>query len=187
MPCTFRAEEATHTGLPITCKLPLGWQFTVNTAIDVTALGVFDSGQDGLVESHDVGIWDSTCNLLVSATVQSGTTDPLTDQFRYVDVSTTLLNPGVYNIGAVWLDGSDFNTFPGDVNNFATIPDITFNSPAYIGGGTLADPTNNDVGTLPSYFGPNFKTPEPSTVLLLGVQMLLVAMLFRRRHTSHLK
>ena len=50
----------------------LGWQFKVNTAIDVTALGVFDSGQDGLVESHDVGIWDSTGNLLVSATVQSG-------------------------------------------------------------------------------------------------------------------
>src|SRR5450755_2722444 len=84
----------------------LGWEFTVSQSITVTALGAFDDSQDGLAESHDVGIWDSVGNLLGSTTVAAGTVDPLVNQFRYSSVSFTLA-PGTYEIGALWLDGGD--------------------------------------------------------------------------------
>src|SRR5262249_36101018 len=46
-----------------------GWQFSVLTAIDVTALGVGDTGGDGLVIAHDVGIFRvSDQSLLASLT-----------------------------------------------------------------------------------------------------------------------
>jgi len=161
----------------------LGWQFTVNTPITVTALGVFDDSQDGLVESHDVGIWNSTGALVTSGTVASGTVDPLTDQFRYVSASA-LLTPGNYNIGALWVDGADPNLFPGDVTGFATIPQITFVQDAFAAGGTLANPVNT-ASPMPSYFGPNFQAgavvPEPSTILLMGTLLLGVSGLLKRK------
>jgi hypothetical protein len=134
----------------------LGFQFTANSAITVNALGIFDSSQDGLAVSHDVGLWDMGGNLLASTTVASGTADPLTNQFRYHSITPVTLVAGqTYNIGGLFLDGSDPNTFPGDAQNFVTDPSITFVQNAYVSGGTLGDPTNS-VGTDPAYFGPNF-------------------------------
>ena len=162
----------------------LGWQFTVSQTIAVTSLGVFDSSQDGLAASHDVGIWNSAGSLMGSTTVAAGTADPLVNQFRYSAVSFTL-TPGTYEIGALWLDGADPNTFPGDVVTLTTAPAITFNSSSYIGGGTLADPTST-AGTQPAYFGPNFlyaSTPEPGTLLLLGSGLLGAVGLVRRKRS----
>src|SRR5262249_25328874 len=55
----------------------LGYKFEVNAPITVTQLGYYDSGQDGLAESHAVGIYDLSQNLLVSGTVDAGTADEL--------------------------------------------------------------------------------------------------------------
>ncbi len=73
----------------------LGWQFTVSQSITVTALGAFDDSQDGLNESHDVGIWDSLGNSMGSTTVAAGTVDPLVNQFRY---SSCVLQPGTGDV-----------------------------------------------------------------------------------------
>jgi hypothetical protein len=169
----------------------LGFQFTVNSTITVTALGAFDSGLDGLVESHDVGIWLTGGALQTSATVDSGTADPLINQFRYKPVSPVTLTPGTYDIGAEWEDGSDPNTFPGDIGtDFATAPQITFLNNSYAGAGTLSDPTNED-STSPAYFGPNFTfttVPLPSAagggLVLLGAMSL--AAVARRRGQSRI-
>ncbi len=157
----------------------LGWSFTVNSGIDVTALGVFDDSQDGLAESHDVGIWDSTGTLLASATVSAGTVDPLDDQFRMVGITSVgLTAEDTYYIGALWLDGADNNLFPGDATDFATAPEISFLSSEFAAGGSLTDPTNGAGGTDPSYFGPDFEfsaVPEPSfmvVVAFLGAAMI---------------
>jgi hypothetical protein len=160
----------------------LGWQFTVNQNITVTALGAFDDSQNGLAESHDVGIWDSLGNLVGSTTVAAGTVDPLVNQFRYSSVSFTLA-PGTYDIGALWLDGADNNTFPGDISTLVSAPAITFVQNSYIGGGTLADPTNGG-GSVAAYFGPNFlytATPEPGTLVLLGSGLLGAVGVIRRK------
>jgi hypothetical protein len=75
-----------------------GWQFTVTSTLNVTDLGYYDAGGDGLAFSHQVGIFnDSTQLELVSGTVDSGTTDPLIDGYRVIPVSYTLL-PGTYDV-----------------------------------------------------------------------------------------
>jgi hypothetical protein len=163
----------------------LGWQFDLSQSITVTALGAFDDSQDGLAESHDVGIWNSAGNLMGMTTVSAGTVDPLVNQFRYSSVSFTL-GPGTYEIGALWLDGADNNTFQGDVTSFTTGTGVSFIQNSYIAGGTLTDPTNT-VDNEAAFFGPNFlyntnnSTPEPGTLVLLGSGLLGAVGVIRRK------
>jgi hypothetical protein len=148
----------------------LGWDFTVNSTITVNGLGVFDSGQDGLAESHAVGLWDSSGDLLASTTVGSGLSGTLVDQFRYNSIApVTLSADQTYYVGAVWLDGADPMVF--NATGLFTNPSITYNASAYVGGSSsLAFPSNLYSDTT-GYFGPNISAvPEPSTwaMMLLG-------------------
>src|SRR5436309_1122273 len=77
----------------------LGWAFSTNTDVDVTALGFYDDNQDGLMEAHRVGIFDSAQNLLVFGEVNPAS--PLIGWFRYRDVTPITLAAGqTYVIGA---------------------------------------------------------------------------------------
>jgi hypothetical protein len=67
-----------------------GWDFTPTVDIEVTALGFFDDGQDGLRHSHPVGIFDAqTEKLLVKAVVQPQS--PLDGVFRFVQIERLVL------------------------------------------------------------------------------------------------
>ena len=82
-----------------TASVTLGYSFSVNGSAVVSALGVYDSGFDGLVNAHDTGIFDSAGTLLVSTTIPSGSVAPLIDKFRYVSITPLLLSSGTYTIG----------------------------------------------------------------------------------------
>jgi hypothetical protein len=161
------------TGSPlVNPPFTIGFQFNVNTSISVTGLGVFDDGQNGLSDSYPIAIFDFAGVSVVSTTVNSGTTDSLINQFRYSSVAPFALSPGVYYIGALYLTGNDPLLFPGEVTNFSTSPEITFNANAFAIGGTLSAPFDI-LDTSPAYFGPNFTytssvIPEPSGVIALG-------------------
>ena len=161
----------------------LGWQFTVSSTIDVTWLGVAYFGPLG--ESHDVGIWNSAGTLMGSATVASGGCGFQVAQFCYA-ITNFNLTPGTYDIGAVWLDGTDPMLFPTTpVTNFATAPGITYIQNDYIAGSTLTDPVNHTAPPA-GYFGPNFlftsaTTPEPGTLVLLGSGLLGAVGVIRRK------
>ena len=45
----------------------LGWQFSVNQNFNVSAFGWFDWNQDGLVASHQVGLWDTAGSTLLAS------------------------------------------------------------------------------------------------------------------------
>jgi hypothetical protein len=166
----------------------LGWQFNLLAPIDVTALGFYDDGANGLTESHAVGIFSSAGSLIVSATVQPG--DPLSDWWRFASISPVLLPAGEgYRIAAI--TGSENYTW--GPAGFGTGPGVVFVTDRYSTSGALAFPTQSDGGTT-GYFGPNFlydfhqypdpgpgpgpdpnPIPEPSTRLLLSGALILLA------------
>lgn len=153
----------------------LGFQFTTKNTVNVTELGFYDDSRNGLTQTHNVGIFDNTGNLLVQGTVKPG--DALDGFFRYTSVQSTQLQAGsMFFIAAV--TGSENYTFnpPG----LSVNPNITFVSSAF----RFNDPQSSDKlvfpGTLPGgvpassgsstqnsdgnlgYFGPNFKAEGPA-------------------------
>jgi hypothetical protein len=149
----------------------LGFQFTANIDMTVISLGLFDSSQDGLVESHAAGIWDSGGTLLGSTVIPSGVAGTLVNQFRYVATSISLLAGQNYFIGALYLTGSDPLIFPGFASNFATDPGVTFLQSQFAGGAVLTFPSLT-AGQDPAYFGPNFQfeaVPEPASMAMLAI------------------
>ena len=86
---------------PLVGSVTVGWEFVPQTDIWVAELGFFDLGQDGLNTSHEVGIWDESEQLLVSATLAWGTAAPLVGEYRYASVTPVLLEAGqTFVIGA---------------------------------------------------------------------------------------
>ena len=157
----------------------LGFQFTTNGPVTVTKLGFYDDGKNGLTQNHDVGIYNSIGNLLVSTTVL--TTDPLTSWFRFHDITPyTLLGSNTYYIQGV---SSGVENYTWETTGFTVDPSINFikdasKSPA---GGVLAFPNGSNLFTQADgggIFGPNFDTkpvPVPPTVLMLGSGLLGLA------------
>jgi hypothetical protein len=83
----------------------VGWEFTVTLPLCFSALGYYDSGLDGLSESHQVGLFDSSGTLITSATV--GTSDPLVGGFRYASIPAFCATVGeTYILGAYTSSGS---------------------------------------------------------------------------------
>lgn len=79
-----------------------GWEFQTTTAITVSALGAYDEELDGMQFPTPVGLFDSACQLVASATVPAGTSAALIDGFRYVGIAPVTLTAGAtYRIAAV--------------------------------------------------------------------------------------
>jgi hypothetical protein len=164
----------------------LGYEFQVNAPITVTQLGFYDSGQDGLAESHAVGIYDLSQNLLVSGTVDAGTTDALVGFFRYKAVDPTLLGVGTYVIAAA----SGTENYTWDPIGLSSAPEVTWVEDRYLFGSVLAFPADGPNGRI-GIFGPNFEfgpavssVPEPSTLALAGAGLAGMAGAALRRRAA---
>ena len=115
----------------------LGWSFNLSQSYIVDALGVYDSRGDGLVDNHDIGLWDSTGILLASVTGVTGDSYPLVVSFRYAPLSSNItLQSGEYYIGATYPFKNDPQNDPFDpfIDNFqvfamAQLPGVTFDVP----------------------------------------------------------
>ncbi len=91
----------------------------------VNWLGYYDQNGDGLSNSHLVTLWDnSTQSIIASATVPAGTTAPLINGYRWVQLpSTVQLNYGSYYVIGAQTDGVDLwgdiiaNNSPDNGNN----------------------------------------------------------------------
>ena len=162
-----------------------GWAFTTNEMISVTHLGWFDgrgrgqTGQtgtvgDGLASNHPLAIWTSNGNLVVSSSVR--TTNPLEDQFRYREISPTLLNANTtYIVAGLSLSGSSVrdamaSSSPAVDLDFDVDPTVTFVGGRIKSTSSQLEFPGNDEGPL--QLGPNFKffvVPEPSSLAICSV------------------
>ncbi|MEB3361459.1 MAG: hypothetical protein VKI42_04970 [Synechococcaceae cyanobacterium] len=149
----------------------LGWSFNVSPgkSFVVDALGAFDSNGDGLASSHDIGLWDGGGNLLASVLGVTGDSLPLVDNFRYKTLTSPVtLSGGTYYVGATWLDGTDPNTFPGDILELNFVDGINFRQNQFVAGALLAFP-GASTGPSLAYYGPNVDfRPAPAPLPVLG-------------------
>lgn len=136
----------------------VGWEFSTTGDLSVTSLGYFDANFDGLQASHQVGIWNSSGLLLVSATVPSGTAGTLINQFRYVAVAPIFLGAGqTFRIGGFADASANQDSLRIAVGPTIVGP-ITLGTRAKdssVAG--FSDPVNDVLGAGPASFGPNFE------------------------------
>jgi hypothetical protein len=108
---SFTPYADEHAGAPYT----VGFEFSVSSLGTITALGVYDSGQDGLAGAATVGLWDASGNLLTSATIPSGTSATLNGFFRLQDITPFLLTPNVDYVVGAYASSDPFTSYnPGD-------------------------------------------------------------------------
>ncbi len=179
----------------------LGFQFTTNKTVNVTALGFYDDDRNGLTEAHDVGIFDDSGTLLVNVTVNPEAS--LDGFFRYTSVAPTVLQAGkTFFIAAA--TGAEKYTF--NPTDFSVNPNITFVASAFRASTTLVFPGDTSASVFPDdplassgnnpgrlitsdtntgYFGPNFKADEvaavPTPALLPGLLSLGVSIWRKRK------
>jgi hypothetical protein len=178
--------------------LSLGFVFTTNAPVTVSALGYYDYwytilGQTtGLHAEHTVGIFDSMGNLLTSTIVDAGNSDPLTGDFRYKQITPYTLAAGnTYTLAATTDSGKDpwaYGIAGSSITGFTTDASIGIGIAAsrywYDGDNVLRDPPYFYAYTI--YGGPNFligssNVPEPGAYAVLGSLGLTGAAFLRRR------
>ncbi|NLG43788.1 MAG: hypothetical protein GX547_11115 [Phycisphaerae bacterium] len=156
-----------------------GWQFKANQEMTVTSLGLWDDDDDGMDIEHPVGLWElDSGTLLTSGVISQGTTDPLIDHFRYVDVQDVVLVPGVdYVIGFFTGSSNQDRMVYAGPTDLVIDPAITYVQACYGGAPSLAIPGPTTTTTY-CRFGPNFQyIPEPAALGLF----LAAGLLLRRR------
>lgn len=161
----------------------VGWSFTTNEAISVTALDIWNGGSQ-VASNFNVRLYDSSGNTLATANVVD--TDPDEGGFYAHSITPVTLNADqIYYIAE---DLSGGRTLIYDATGITTNPIITF------GGGVSAynlgeNPTSDNIG-LGASFGPNFDAvptaaPEPSSLTLTAAGLGLAYGRRRFRRTHH--
>jgi hypothetical protein len=165
----------------------VGWQFTVNSPISVTDLGLYcgDLPFGGPApDSGMVGLWASSGTLLASVNVQ--TSDAMTLGFKYHEVPSTLLNVGQNYIVAALLPPSGSRWFASGTSGAIFSPEISWVARSFIFASDLSSAPTSDIwpdGGPIGFFAASFEyttIPEPSTFTLLG--LAAAALMVCRRH-----
>jgi len=157
----------------------LGMVFTANSTFSVDALGIFD--QTFLTSSEQVGLYDSSGNLLASATV--ALSDPLVNGYLFQSITPVSLTAGqTYTLDA-FIGNNPWAYGAAPI----TSSNVTFKNTDYLYGSGLAFPTST-VGSPTAYYGPNFEigtgntdpVPEPSSFGPLVTVALAGCLYFRK-------
>jgi len=174
-----------------TTSATVGWQFSASSPLMVTALGFWDQGSNGLVNAHQVGLWNSIGTLVASTTITSASTPVASTSsagdWLFNSITPVALAPGTYTIGALLPVNADpdFQIFSATAS---TRDGVTWLNAADVASSSLTEPFA-DSRFADGVFGPNLQVtpaPEPSSCLLLA---LGIATTFSaaRRHGSLLK
>lgn len=171
-----------------------GYSFTVgDTALEVSALGIYDYQADGLLSDHEVGLYTSDGLLVASVSLEAGASSG--ESFVYVSLSTPIIlsADAEYVVAATYLRGTagDPTAYANDRFCFATF-DTTWENVASYGTAlftnetsSLVFPTGQSDSAYGGFIGPNMivaAVPEPSWTVAAGLAVgLLVLRRVRRR------
>lgn len=169
-----------------------GFSFEVTEATTISGLGFFDVGSNGLINSHQVGLWTSTGTLLASAILDNSSnvvasTSSLGD-WRETNITSLTLDPGSYVLGAffrnVQADTEDEAAL--DASGTSSASGISYGNAAF-GSGSFTFPGSNDPAFDAGIFGPMAFTgstsamPEPGSLGLCACALLLCGLVLRLR------
>jgi hypothetical protein len=160
----------------------VGYSFVADAPTAVLSLGVWDEGSDGLINGHEVGLWDSDETLMAVAFVPPGVAGILDSGFRFVDIAPVPLTPGeTYYVAGTYLGPGD-DRWSADASTVLTAPGITYESRRYAFGSALAFP--GEIGVFDNgYWGGNVRVdamvPEPSPFIIAALGVC--GMVIRRR------
>jgi len=164
--------------------LNLGLTFTANSTFLVDALGIFN--QTVLTGSEQVGLYNSSGNLLTSTTVTLS--DPQVNGYLFQSITPVTLTAG-HTYTVVANTGNNPWAYGSTAPNQASY--VTYNSHAYLYTSSLAFPTltaSEAGGPSGAYYGPNFEiaattdpVPEPGGFGPLAALAALAGYLYHRK------
>ena len=175
-------------------QLSLGFVFTTNQEVSVTALGYYDENQDGFLTNHEVGIFDSNGTLLISTVLDAGSGTSLVGHYRYKTVTpiTLAANSSFVVVGTTfglpdgWAYGSSSSITDFVVDSRISVPSDAARF-IYQDDNVLRVPTEQ-FGGFTIYGGPNFllgtsaggEVPEPATLSLTLASVAGILLMSRR-------
>jgi hypothetical protein len=178
----------TNFGDVDTTNQTLGFRFTANQNIVVSALGVWQQvTTNNLSQTHQVGLWASDGSLLASATV--AVNSPLTGNWRYVAITPVTLTAGQTYVAGSAITSPFTDTYArvNPTGSITTNPLISIvSSGLNPSGGGFSFPGNPDPAAL-ARLGPNLmvqaapSTPptsvpiSPLALVAAGIGLALVA------------
>jgi hypothetical protein len=102
-----------------------GLEFVPWTDIEVTDLGYYDDGGDGLQREHTVGIFEKSSGQLVSDTVVIDGDSELEDGFRYAAITPVVLKGGTTYVLA-GSTSAPYDAVVGDPEGMGSAPEVRF-------------------------------------------------------------
>ena len=174
-------DVTTTNGVSYVCgSCTYGYDFTLNSATTIRAMGILDHDANGLNSAHQVGLWDNGGSLLRSTTIDNesvvvagGTGTVERVQWMFENVDEIVLGAGTYFIGMTQpTTGQDLGYLAGVTFNFDGVKGAGRIGGFSQGGLTLAFPGANS--NFNGFFGPNLSSSYVGTIPLPGALGLLL-------------
>ncbi|MGO9586981.1 MAG: DUF4082 domain-containing protein [Limisphaerales bacterium] len=143
-------------GSSITPAVTSGYAFSFNQDVLISAVGIFDSGDNGLTTTNQLGIWTDSGSLLASKLFDSTVSPVLDSHFRWLSLDTPLLLSAntAYRVGT-------YGTEPGlqgAVGPASLSSNVTFIAEVGSSSGSFTFPQSSTQRTSgAAYIGPNLR------------------------------